>query len=158
MMMPGPAYLLRLTRMALSLALLSQALWANAADAEPPSIPLPGVGAFPESITSTKDGMLYIRRPWEGGIGRADPGTGTTEVFVAPGAAGSQSITGVFADEHSKTLWACSVDLSALDGPAGSGDRGSALKGFALRTGAPTRSVALPGPGPFCNDIAVDAA
>ncbi len=36
-------------------------------------------------------------------------------------------------------------------------DRGAALKAFDLRTGAAKRSVPLPEPHPFCNDIAVDA-
>jgi hypothetical protein len=63
----------------------------------------------------------------------------------------------VFADEASKILWACSNDLSALGGPSGGHDRGSALKGFDLRTGTPRLSVPLPGPNAFCNDIAVDA-
>ena len=35
-------------------------------------------------------------------------------IFVQPGASGSRSILGVFADEASNTLWACSNDLSAL--------------------------------------------
>src|SRR5207247_5830554 len=50
-------------------------------------------------------------------------------VFVQPGAAGSRSILGVFADEASTTLWACSNDLSALCGPATGSDTRSALTG-----------------------------
>src|ERR1700722_2128155 len=92
-----------------------------------------------------------------GGIVRANPRTGEVGLFVAPGAGGSRSITGVFADDASGTLWACSNDLSALGGPSGSADRGSALKGFDLRTGTAKRSIPLPGPQAFCNDIAVDA-
>jgi sugar lactone lactonase YvrE len=122
------------------------------------SIAVPGERAFPESITSARDGSLFVGRLGEGGIVRADPRTGATTVFVAPGAAGSRSITGVFADEASGTLWACSNDLSALGGPSSSGDSRSALKGFDLRTGAAKRSVPLPEPHPFCNDVAVDAA
>jgi sugar lactone lactonase YvrE len=78
-------------------------------------------------------------------------------LFVAPGAAGSRSITGVFADEASGTLWACSNDLSALGGPSGGRERGAALMAFDLRSGAAKLSVPLPEPHPFCNDIAVDA-
>jgi sugar lactone lactonase YvrE len=118
------------------------------AAAGPSSIALPGERAFPESITSARDGTLFIGRLGEGGIVRADPRTGVAALFVAPGAAGSRSITGVFADEASGTLWACSNDLSALGGPAGA---------FDLRTGAAKRSVPLPEPHSFCNDIAVDA-
>jgi hypothetical protein len=64
---------------------------------------------------------------------------------------------GVFADEASNTLWACSNDLSALGAPATGSDTGSALKAFNLRTGIGNRSVSLPGTHAFCNDIAEDA-
>jgi sugar lactone lactonase YvrE len=64
---------------------------------------------------------------------------------------------GVFADEASNTLWACSNDLSALGAPATGSDTGSALKAFDLKTGNGKRSVSLPGSHAFCNDIAVDA-
>src|SRR5690349_2938786 len=121
------------------------------------SIPIPGTKAFPESITSTRDGTLYVGRLGDGGIVRVKPRTGESTVFVQPGASGSRSILGVFADEASNTLWACSNDLSALGAPAKGTDTGSALKAFDLRTGNGKRSVSLPGTHPFCNDIAVDA-
>jgi sugar lactone lactonase YvrE len=143
--------------MALTTALFSL-LWMTSAGADPLTIALPGPRAFPESITSTSDGTLLIGRLGEGGVVRATPRTGAVEVFLAPGASGSRSITGVFADEASKTLWACSNDLSALGGPSGGRDRGSALKGFDLQTGAARRDVPLPGAAAFCNDIAVDAS
>jgi sugar lactone lactonase YvrE len=126
------------------------------AAAGPSSIALPGERAFPESITSTRDGTLFVGRLGEGGVIRADPRTGAVALFIAPGAAGSRSITGVFADDASGTLWACSNDLSALGGPSGGRDRSAALKAFDLRTGAVKRSVSLE-PNSFCNDIAVDA-
>src|SRR5713101_2731628 len=120
------------------------------------SIPVPGTKAFPESITSSSDGALFVGRLGEGGIVRVKPRTAESTVFVQPGASGSRSILGVFADEASSTLWACSNDLSALGGPATGSDTGSALKGFDLETGAGKRSVSLPGPHAFCNDITVD--
>jgi sugar lactone lactonase YvrE len=121
------------------------------------SIPVPGKKAFPESITSTSDGALLVGRLGDGGIVRVQPRTAASTVFVQPGAAGSRSILGVFADEASGTLWACSNDLSALGGPATGSDTGSALKGFDLKTGVGKRSAALPGSQAFCNDITVDA-
>jgi streptogramin lyase len=121
------------------------------------SIPIPGTKAFPESITSTRDGTLYVGRLGDGGIVRVKPRTGESTIFVQPGASGSRSILGVFADEASNTLWACSNDLSSLGAPAAGSDRGSALKAFDLKTGNGKRSVSLPGSHPFCNDIAVDA-
>jgi sugar lactone lactonase YvrE len=138
-------------------ALFSSVLWMTAVAAGPSSIALPGERAFPESITSTGDGTLFVGRLGDGGVVRANPRTGAATLFVAPGASGSRSITGVFADEASGTLWACSNDLSALGGPSGGHDQGSALKAFDLRTGAVKGSVPLPEPHSFCNDIAVDA-
>src|SRR6266481_3111700 len=146
------------SRMAMAVAVLSSALSTLAAIAEAQSIALPGARAFPESITSTRDGTLFIGRLGDGGIVRANPRTGAVAVFVAPGASGSRSITGVFADDASEILWACSNDLSAFGGPSGGRDHCSALKGFDLRTGAAHRNVPLPGPNAFCNDIAVDAS
>jgi streptogramin lyase len=121
------------------------------------SIPIPGTKAFPESITSTTDGTLYVGRVGDGGIVRVKPRTAESIIFIQPGASGSRSILGVFADEASSTLWACSNDLSALGGPATGSDTGSALKGFELKTGDGKRSVLLPGSHAFCNDITVDA-
>jgi hypothetical protein len=121
------------------------------------SIPIPGTKAFPESITSKSDGTLFVGRLGDGGIVRIKPHTHEDAIFVQPGALGSRSILGVFADEASNTLWACSNDLSALGAPAKGSDTGSALKAFDLRTGNGKRSVSLPGTHAFCNDIAVDA-
>jgi streptogramin lyase len=121
------------------------------------SIPIPGTKAFPESITSTTDGTLYVGRLGDGGIVRVKPRTGESKIFVQPGASGSRSISGVFADEASNTLWACSNDLSALGAPAAGSDTGSALKAFGLEAGNGKRSVSLPGSHAFCNDIIVDA-
>jgi len=156
-MISTPSSADRLVRAALTIALFLSALWVTVADAGPLSIALPGARAFPESITSARDGTLFVGRLGEGGIVRANPRTGSAVLFVAPGAAGSRSITGVFADEASGTLWACSNDLSALGGPSGGHDRVAALKAFDLRTGAAKRSIPLLEPHPFCNDIAVDA-
>src|SRR5580692_9455842 len=121
------------------------------------SLPIPGTKAFPESITSKSDGTLYVGRLGDGGIVRIKPHTHENAILVQPGALGSRSILGVFADEASNTLWACSNDLSALGAPAKGSDTASALKAFDLRTGNGKRSVSLPGTHPFCNDIAVDA-
>ena len=140
------------------LALLTLALSVTipAATQKVESIPVPGTKAFPESITSTADGALFVGRLGDGGIVRVEPRTAESTVFVQPGASSSRSITGVFADEASNTLWACSNDLSALGAPAKGSDTGSALKAFDLSTGKGKRSVSLPGTHAFCNDIAVD--
>src|SRR5258708_30625032 len=145
-------------RMAMAIAVLSSAQSTQAAIAEAQSIALPGLRAFPESIASTVDGTLFIGRLGEGGIVRVSPQTGKTEVFVPSGSSQSRSILGVFADDASKILWACSNDLSESGGSSGGHDHVSILIGFDLRTGAARRSVALPGAHPYCNDIAIDAS
>src|SRR5882762_7710194 len=71
----------------------------RAATPTPESIPIPGTKAFPESITSTRDGTLYVGRLGDGGIVRVKPRTRESTIFVQPGASGSRSILGVFADE-----------------------------------------------------------
>ena len=149
-MLPVPV--MRIANLALVLSLT-----VPAATQQVESIPVPGTKAFPESVTATSDGALFVGRLGEGGIVRVKPRTAESTVFVQPGAAGSRSILGVFADEASNTLWACSNDLTALGGPGTGSDTGSALKGFDLKTGVGKRSVSLPGSHAFCNDITVDA-
>lgn len=141
-------------RLAILALVLSFTVEAAAQKVE--SIPVPGMKAFPESITSTSDGALFVGRIGDGGIVRGNPRTAESTVFVQPGSSGSRSILGVFAEEASSTLWACSNDLSALGGPATGNDTGSVLKSFDLNTGDPKRSFSLPGPHAFCNDITVD--
>jgi sugar lactone lactonase YvrE len=141
----------------LAILALVMSFTVQAATPKVDSIPVPGTKAFPESITSTSDGALFVGRLGDGGIVRIKPRSAESTVFIRPGASGSRSILGVFADEASSTLWACSNDLSALGGPATGSDTGSALKGFDLKTGGEKRSVSLPGSHAFCNDITVDA-
>src|ERR1700752_1757469 len=56
------------------------------------SIPIPGAKAFPESITSSSDGALFVGRIGDGGVVRVNPRTAESTVFVQLGAAGSRSI------------------------------------------------------------------
>lgn len=127
---------------------------AAAVPATPPSeISIPGTGVFPESITSSSDGTLYIGSVGLAQIYRVAPGAAVAEVFVQPGTGGMKQIFGVLADEASDTLWACSNDLGG--GAPGAGPPGpSALHSFELATGAAKASYALPAGG-MCNDIAV---
>src|SRR5258708_39456481 len=75
----------RLTQAALAGALFSCVPRMTAAEAGPSSIAVPGERAFPESITSTRDGTLFVGRLGEGGVVRADPLTGGAALFVGPG-------------------------------------------------------------------------
>lgn len=123
------------------------------ATAAPTEIAIPGTRVFPESITSTSDGTLYIGSVGQAQIYRVAPGGATAEVFITPGTGGMKQIFGVYADESSGTLWACSNEIG--QGPPGSSPpKPSALHGFDLATGAARASHALP-EGGMCNDIAV---
>ena len=59
-------------RLAITVAVLSFVVAPQAAVADAQSIALPGLRAFPESITSTADGTLFIGRIGDGGIVRAN--------------------------------------------------------------------------------------
>jgi streptogramin lyase len=125
--------------------------------AAPASIGLPGDRVFPENITSTQDGTLYVGSLGSGGIIRIKRGAAKAELWIKPGSFGSRSIFGVLVDERSNTLWACSNDMSALGVVIASTENGSVLKGFNLKTGQGKVSAKLPGDHTLCNDIAIGA-
>lgn len=136
---------------ALSLAVLAHS--AIAADSA--SITLPGKRAYPESLTSTADGTIFAGNLAEGGVLRIRKGK--VEPFILPGAFGTRSIEGVFADEESHTLWVCSNDYTQY-GLTALGESASAVKGFDLATGKGKISLTLPGGPNECNDFAKDEA
>jgi sugar lactone lactonase YvrE len=125
------------------------------ASAAPQIIELPGDRAFPESIASTPDGMLYVSSLANGGVLRVRPGESQAEPWIKPGTYDSRSTFGLLADERSNTLWVCSNDATVLGVPGPSSVKGSFLKGFDLKTGVGKVSAALPGPRTLCNDMAL---
>ena len=54
--------------------------------------------SFPESVTATSDGALYVGSFNHGGVTRVTP-TGKVDAFISPGANGSGSTLGALADE-----------------------------------------------------------
>jgi hypothetical protein len=118
-------------------------------------IALPGDRVFPENITSTQDGTLYVGSLGSGGVYRIRPRNSHAQLWIRPGAYGSNAVFGVLADEHSNTLWLCSNDLSSLGVVIAGADKGSVLKGFDLKTGKGKVSAAMPGEHTLCNDIAI---
>ncbi len=124
---------------------------AGLADAAPVSIP---ERSFPESLTSTCDGTLYVGSLNLGGVVRVVPG-GKAEPFIQPSAAGSRSVLGVLADENGGTLYVCSNDMTGLGIPGPSDTKGAWLKTFDLASGAPKGSFPLADPKSMSNDIAV---
>jgi len=110
--------------------------------------------SFPESLSSTKDGTLYVGSFNLGGVVKAAPG-GKAEQFIQPGAGGSRSVLGVLADENSGTLYICSNDITGFGVPGPGDTKGAWLKTFDLASGAPKGSFALKDPKSLCNDIAI---
>jgi len=127
---------------------------AAANGAAPATITIPGERLITESLTSTKEGSVIVGSVMGRTIFRAKPGADTAEVWIQPGTDGLTSIFGVFADDRSNTLYACSGTPGGP--PGGPPPPPSALHTFDLKTGAPKGHYVFPTPGGFCNDIAVD--
>jgi len=132
-------------------------LFAGCAGAEPASVALPGDQAYPENITSTADGALYVSYFAQGGVVRIAPDRKHSAFWLKPGVAGTRSVLGLIADEKTNLLWLCSNDMTALGVPGPNAEPGSMLKAFDLKTAELTVSAALPGPQTLCNDIAIDS-
>jgi sugar lactone lactonase YvrE len=111
-------------------------------------ITIPGQRVFPESITSTEDGTIYVGSLGLGNVMRVAPGKNRAEEWIKAGTGGLNGVLGVYADEKAKLLWVCSNNLE---------NKGEAtsLKSFDLKTGAPKGTYPLPGAMALCNDIAV---
>jgi len=140
-------------RTARFLALMTPALLVAAAPA-PKAIDLPGERAFPENMTIAADGTAYVGS-LSGGVWRVALDKGTVTPWIKPGGSGTSSVFGVFADPVNRLLWVCSNNLSAMGVTISGAEDGSTIKGFDLKTGAQTVSLAVPGTPTFCNDMAV---
>jgi sugar lactone lactonase YvrE len=124
------------------------------------NVTVPGSRDFPESITSTADGTLFMSSMAGGRIFRATPGSAEAAEWIKPGTNDLLSVLGVLADEKSNTLYACSSDLSKGGVKIPTGQPPTALKTFDLKTGAPKASFPFPDPhllgqNALCNDIAI---
>ncbi|HEY5210862.1 MAG TPA: hypothetical protein VIJ42_15595 [Stellaceae bacterium] len=119
-------------------------------------VSIPGARVFPESITSTQDGALYIGSIGEAQVYRAAPGATAAAPFIKPNPQ-LRSITGVLADEGSGTLYVCTNDWSMLGVTSPGGKGPPTLMAYDLKTGAPKGSYVFPGNAGFCNDIAIGA-
>jgi sugar lactone lactonase YvrE len=111
-------------------------------------ITLHGDRLFPESVTSTSDGAIFIGSLAKHSVFKAAPGAATAEPWISPGTNGLQDVLGVLADERAGTLWVCSSNTSGQGEP-------TALKSFDLKTGTPKGSFPFPGGKSICNDIAI---
>ncbi len=134
------------------LALMLGAASIGVARAESAPVGVPDK-SFPESVTSTKDGTLYVGSFNLGGVVKV--ASGKAEQFIKPGAGGSRSTLGVLADEKNGTLYVCSNDITGFGVPGPGDAKGAWLKTFDLASGTPKGSFALSDPKSLCNDIAV---
>jgi sugar lactone lactonase YvrE len=133
-----------------SIALFASVASGYAADPVT-EITLPGTRLYTESITSIKDGTLFVGSLGKGNVSRIPYGSTTVTEWIKPGTNGLNAVYGVYADEKFGTLWVCSDQYD--DGTGA----GPAVKTFDLKTGAPKGTYTLPGDKTFCNDIAVAA-
>jgi len=129
------------------------ALFAMGASA-PSAIDLPGDRLFPESVSIAANGVAYVAS-LTGGVWRVTLASRKVEPWVKPGAYGSGALFGVLADPRNKLVWTCTNDFTARGVTVAGADAGSWLKGFDIRTGEGKVSLALPGKGSICNDMAV---
>jgi hypothetical protein len=107
---------------------------------------------YPESLSSTRDGTLYIGSI-KGIIFRALPERTKADAWIKPTPEnGLLTVLGVLADERAHTLWVCSSP-SPLRNPPAVGT--SALMAFDLKTGAQKAAYPFPEPGGACNDITI---
>ena len=99
--------------------------------------------AFPESLSSTPNGTLYIGSLGRGEVYRALPGAKKATTWISKQAGNFGMVLGVLADAKSGTLYICD-------------DQGehAYLKTFSLKSAGLLKTYEFPGGG-FCNDIAL---
>ena len=118
----------------------------------PEAIRIAGTSIYPESLTSSADGTLYVGS-LAGTIYRALPGQATAEPWIhRTRQNGLLSVFGVLADDRHRTLWVCSSPARLPGGvPTGS----AAVVRFDLTSGARTGIDRLPGARAICDDVAL---
>lgn len=146
-------------RRVVSAGVFGSVLAAAVAQAAPPAqVTIQGERVFPESMTSSADGALIFGSIGNKMVYRAAPGSDTALPWIQAGTDGLQSTFGVFADNKSKILYACSNGAFGPPPPPGTPPPPpAALYIFNLKTGAAKGHFPFPGTGAFCNDIAVGA-
>jgi|SRR4051794_11702862 len=107
----------------------------------------------PESLTVAPGGVLIVGSASTPFVYKVGAGSTTAEKFVdASGEGAGTFFLGMLADASTNTLWTC--QLTPVPGGT-PGQRRSALRSFALDTGAPKIRWNLPGDTNVCNDFAI---
>ncbi len=126
-----------------------------AATSLPATVTIPGERIFPESLTATNDGSVIIGSIGQKSIYRAKPGAPTAQVWIPSGTDGLNSVFGVFADDKSNTLYACSNNFGP---PSATPAVNATLYAFDMKSGATQAHYVFPTEKGACNDIAIDSA
>lgn len=105
---------------------------------------------FPESLTSTSNGDIYIGSLGRDAVYRATSASARAMPWIRPKTNGLITVLGVLADESSGVLLVC----TSTPGPHNSYIGGTAVKVFRLKDASLQASHPFPGDG-LCNDIAV---
>jgi glucose/arabinose dehydrogenase len=79
---------------------------------------VPGERIFPESITSSADGRVFIGSIGARRVFVVKPGTTTAEPWTEVGSEAPVGVLGVFADDKSNTLWACYAAIGPNGAPS----------------------------------------
>jgi sugar lactone lactonase YvrE len=117
----------------------------------PPQVVIDGQRVFPESMDAAADGSLFFGSIGNKMIYRAAPGSDKAAPFVLSGTDGLQSTFGVFVDNRSGTLYACS---NAFGGAPGGSPPPATVYAFDLKTGVTKGHYPFAVTGGFCNDMA----
>jgi hypothetical protein len=115
---------------------------SEALGARPATLVLPGDNYFPESITASQRGALYVSSITTGEIVRFASPFAPAEVFVPAGV--NLGTAGVAFDDARQVLWACAVDLTFATP--------TVLRAFSASGGSLVASYTVPNGG-VCADI-----
>lgn len=121
------------------------------AEREPGDIRIDDTAVFPESVTSSADGTIYVGSV-KGNVYRALPDSNVAHAWIRHSPEnGILTILGVLADDAHDTLWLCSAPN--FFGPERS-EGVTALHAYDLQSGAQKGKWDFPGGG-TCNDITI---
>jgi len=110
---------------------------------------------FPEGLTVSVAGRMYVGSIVDGSIQTVAPNTTTAQEFVAKNTLEKPSVLGMAVSADAKTLWVCNTVTSPPDGELST----AAIVGIDAGTGKVTATHELPASaaGAFCNDIVIAA-
>jgi sugar lactone lactonase YvrE len=112
------------------------------------SIGINDKNVFPENLSHTSDGTIFIGGQVSAAIYKVPPGGTVAETWLKKGTHGMFDIFGILVEERTNTLWVCSTDRRTKTRDE------TALVALDLKTGDLKGKYPFPGGG-TCNDMAV---